>query len=289
MNLRHFFLPCLGGLFFSAALHAQVTIEKLAADPKLWPKEVKLTKAVPLQLFENGKQTGAIQATVGLAVRLKRVEATRLTIEIGSAAAVVPPDATDLLARVAAAPAPVVVAAPRVENFRTGWKMPRGKWTVVSDTEIAQLDVKDTVSNAYTAIPQSGKMEYRLKQRYFGGKSACTTIFIMSDAGGKLERGNGYLIADALNEKGKAEVSINKVINDGPRNVKTFPAEPANGVWIDLRITYDAATGVIEVTRNGKVLGSWTDPDPIKTGKDFSIGTCLTKAVFKDIQVRSLP
>ena len=66
-------------------------------------------------------------------------------------------------------------------------------------------------------------------------------------------------------------------------------AVATDGTWIDLRITYDAAKGVIEITRNGRVLGSWTDPDPIKTGKDFSIGTCLTKAAFKDIHVRPLP
>jgi hypothetical protein len=109
----------------------------------------------------------------------------------------------------------------------------------------------------------------------------------MSDAGGRLERGNAYLIADALNEKGVAEVSINKVTNDSPRSMKKFLADPINGQWIDLRITYDATTGLIEVTRNGKVLGSWTDPEPIKAGKDFSLGTCLTKAAFKDVQVRS--
>ncbi len=287
MNVRPFFL-LLTTLLCTARLQAQFTIEQLAADPKLWPAEIKLTQVVPLQLYQNGKKTGTMQGTVGLAVRLKRVEAARLTIEIANAVAFVPPGATDLLARMAALP-PAPVVAPPVGNFRTGWKMPRGKWTVVSDTEIAQMDVKDTVSSAYTTIPQSGKMEYRLKQRYFGGKSACTTIYIMCDAGERLERGNGYLIADALNEKGKAEVSIYKVVNDGPRSMKTFPAEAANGVWIDLRIICDTGTGVIEVTRNGRVVGSWTDPDPIKTGKDFSIGTCLTKAAFKDIQVRSLP
>ena len=38
-----------------------------------------------------------------------------------------------------------------------------------------------------------------------------------------------------------------------------------------------------------KVPGSWTDPEPLKTGRDFSIGTCMTKASFKDIAVRPLP
>jgi hypothetical protein len=71
--------------------------------------------------------------------------------------------------------------------------------------------------------------------------------------------------------------------------MKVFPADAANGAWIDLRITYDAARGLMEITRNGKVLGSWTDADPIKSGKDFSLGTCLTKAGFKEVQVRPLP
>ena len=288
MNFKATFTTTLGAFFLAAALHAQVTIEQLAADERLWPREVKLTQAVTLQLFTDGRESGSLQGNVGMTLRVRRVEVARLTVELGTALAVLPPTATDLLARAALA-APATVAAHGPQSFRTDWKMPRGQWTVISDTEIEQRDPKDTVANAFKAIPQSGRMEYRLKQRYVGGKSACTTIYIMCDAGEKLERGNGYLIADALNEKGRAEVSINKVVNDGPRNMKTFPAEPANGAWIDLRITYDAAKGVIEITRNGRVLGSWTDPDPIKTGKDFSIGTCLTKAAFKDIQVRPLP
>lgn len=288
MNFRATFATATGVLFLASALHAQVTIEQLAADERLWPREVRLTQAVPLQLFENGRESGSLQGNVGMTLRVRRVEVTRLTVELGTALAVIPPAATDLLARAALA-APATVPAHGPQNFRTGWKMPKGQWTVISDTEIEQRDPKDTVSNAFKAIPQSGRMEYRLKQRYVGGKSACTMIYIMCDAGEKLERGNCYLIADALDDKGRAEVTINKVLNNGPRNMKTFPTESANGQWIDTRITYDAATGVIEITRNGRVLGSWKDPEPIRTGKDFSLGTCLTRAAFKDLQVRPLP
>jgi hypothetical protein len=187
--------------------------------------------------------------------------------------------------RVVATPAP----AARFDSFRSGWKMVRGKWVVVSDTEIEQRDNKDGVSNAYKSIPQSGKMEYRLKQKYYGGKSACTTIYIMCDDGDKTERGNGYLIADSLNEKGHAEVVILKVTNDKTKEMKKLPSTAVNGQWMDLRITYDSTTGVIAITRNGTALGSWTDPEPIKEGRDFSLGTCMTKASFKEIEVRPLP
>ncbi len=288
MNFRSWCIPTFGALFFSAALHAQVTIEQLAADPRLWPREVKLTQALPLTLFTDGRESGSMQGNVGMVLRVRRVEIARLTVELGAAVAMIPPAATDLLARAALA-TPATVPAHGPQNFRTDWKMPKGQWTVISDTEIEQRDPKDTVSNAFKAIPQSGRMEYRLKQRYVGGKSACTMIYIMCDAGEKIERGNCYLIADALDDKGRAEVTINKVLNNGPRLMKTLPTESANGQWIDLRITYDAATGVIEITRNGRVLGSWKDPEPIKTGKDFSLGTCLTRAGFKDLQVRPLP
>jgi hypothetical protein len=114
-------------------------------------------------------------------------------------------------------------------------------------------------------------MEYRLKERYFGGKSACTTIYIMCDDGDKVERGNGYLIADALNEKGHAEVTILKVTNDKTKEMQKLESSPVNGQWIDLQITFDTESGVLAVERNGKALGSWTDPDPIKSGKDFSL------------------
>ena len=179
--------------------------------------------------------------------------------------------------------------AGKFEDVRTGWKMPKGRWVATGPGEIEQHDTKETCSNAFKAIPQTGKMEYRLKQKYTKGKSACTTIYFMSDDGAKLERGNAYMIADYFDEKGKAEVSINRIVNDGaPQTKAAFPVDGISGQWIDLRITYDADTGKITVERNGKPVGEWTDPEPIKTGKDFSVGTCMAKASFKDMLVQPL-
>ena len=104
--------------------------------------------------------------------------------------------------------------AAKFESVRTGWKMVRGKWVVTGETEIEQRDNKDGVSNAYKSIPQSGKTEYRAKYKYNGGKSACVTIYIMCDDGDKTERGNAYLLVDALNEKGRAEFVFVKVTDD---------------------------------------------------------------------------
>jgi len=288
MHARAAFTFLLGVLFFTATLRAAVTLEQVAADERMWPKEVKLTQAVTLQLYDNGKESGSVQANAGMTLQVRRVEVARVTVALGTALAVVPPGATDLLARAALA-APTTVPAHGLQNFRADWKMPKGQWSVVSDGEIEQRDARDTVANAFKAIPQSGRMEYRLKLRYLAGKSACAMIYIMCSAGGKLERGNCYLIADAQNEKGQAEVSINRVINDGPRRMKAFPTDAANGQWIDLRILYDAGTGLMEISRNGRVLGTWSDPEPLKTGKDFSLGTCLTKGGFKEVLVRPLP
>ncbi len=310
MSLRPLLLFAFGFLLLGADLRADVTIEQVVANPKLWPREVKLTKSTPIQYFENGRPSGATQGSVGLVVRVTRVDATRLLIQIGNATAAVASERDGssyacLGARRRATPGTVpapggpaasaattntAAASPQhFDSFRTGWKMPRGKWVVTGDTEIEQHDNKDGVSNAYKSIPQSGKMEYKLKQKYFGGKSACTTIYIMCDDGEKTERGNGYLIADALNEKGHAEITILKVTDDKTKEMKKLASTPVNGQWIDLRITYDSTSGVVEITRNGKVLGSWTDPEPITSGKDFSLGTCMTKAGFKEIEVHPMP
>lgn len=292
MNLRHFLLLALGMSALGSTLRAQTTIEQMAADPKLWPREVKLTQAAPIQIWENGRPSGSTQGTVGMVLKVKKVEVGRLTVEAGSGFGTVAPAATDILARAPGA-APVAAAggtaAGKFESVRTGLKMVRGKWVVVGETEIEQHDNKDGVSNAYKSIPQNGKMEYRAKYKYSGGKSACVTIYIMCDDGDKTERGNAYLLVDALNEKGHAEFVIVRVTDDKTKDVKKLESTPVNGQWIDFRATYDSATGVIEITRNGKVLGSWTDPEPLKTGKDFSIGTCMTKASFKEIEVRPLP
>ncbi len=175
------------------------------------------------------------------------------------------------------------------DDVRAGWNVKRGRWKAAGITQLDQSDTKDNCSNAWKAIAQNGRTEYRLKEMFFKGENACTTTYIMSDDGAKLERGTAYLIADYLDNKGKAEVSVTKVVNDGMKDSKSWPVPGVSGQWIDLRIVYDPATGELAVERNGKPVGAWTDPDPIKAGKAFSIGTCMTKASFKDISVRSLP
>ena len=290
MNFRHLFFLAVGIFALGATLRAQTTIEQMAADPKLWPREVKLTQAAPIQLWENGRPSGSAQGTVGMTLKVKKVEAGRLTVETNSATGfgIVAPAATDILTRLpGAAPAPA--GAGKFESMRTGVKMVRGKWVVTGETEIEQHDAKDGVSNAYKSIPQTGRLEYRAKYKYTGGKNSGITIYIMCDDADKTERGNAYLLVDGNDDKSHGQFIINRVTDDKTKDMKKFDCPPAGGQWIDFRATYDADTGTVEITRNGKVLGSWTDPSPLKEGKHFSIGTYMTHASFKDLEVHPLP
>ncbi len=294
MNFHRFLLAPLAVFAMAATLRAQTTVEQMAADPKLWPREVKLTQAGPIQMWENGRPSGSTPGTVGMILKVKKVEAGRLTIETGSGTGfgMVASTATDILTRVPGA-APAVAAggtpAGKFESMRTGVKMVRGKWVVVSETELEQHDAKDGVSNAYKAIPQTGKMEYRAKYKYTGGRNSGITIYIMCDDADKTERGNAYLLVDGNDEKSHGQFIINRVTDDKTKDMRKFDCPPAGGQWIDFRATYDAGTGTVEITRNGKVLGSWTDPSPLKEGKHFSIGTYMTRANFKDMEVHPLP
>jgi len=292
MNLRHLTSLALGMFTLGTTLSAQVTIEQMAADPKLWPAEVKIIQAAPIQLWENGRPSGSVQGTVGMTVRVKKVEPGRLTIESGSAMGSIAPAATDILTRAPGA-APGAAAGGKTtghfESMRTGLKMVRGKWVVIGETEIEQHDPKDGVSNAYKSIPQTGKMEYRAKYKYTGGRNSGITIYIMCDDADKTERGNAYLLVDGNDDKAHGQFIINRVTNDKTKDMKKFDVPAAGGQWIDFRATYDTATGTVEITRNGKVLGSWTDPEPLTTGRDVSIGTYMTLASFKEIEVHPLP
>ncbi len=288
MNLRHLLTLAAVMLALGTTLRAQVTIEQMAADPKLWPAEVKIIQAATIQLWENGRPSGSVQGTVGTVVQVKKVEPGRLTIQSGTAVGSIVPTATDILTRVPGA-APAAAAAGKPESMRTGVKLVRGKWTVTADNEIEQHDTKDGVSNAYKVIPQTGKMEYRAKYKYTGGRNSGITIYIMCDDADKTERGNAYLLVDGNDDKAHGNFIINRVTDDKTKDMKKFDVPSAGGQWVDFRATYDSATGTVEVTRNGKVLGSWTDPSPLKDGKHFSIGTYMTHASFKDIEVHPLP
>ena len=310
----------------SSLAAADFSLSSIAADKRLWPSEVHLTQPAPLKLMgANGQEIGSTLGQAGLLLKVLRIEPTRLLVQFGTSSAVVDASVTDLLKQSEAMaqriqstsapsqPAPALSPTPEISSasaplepkggskvetgskagkiisFKTGWVMKQGDWRVASDTEIGQSDPKSACTNAYIPFPQSGKMEFRMQEKYRMLDRSCNTIYIFCSDGEQAERGTSYMIADFINKQGGAEVSVTRFTNNKRKVIQTFkPVDRVVNQWIDLVIVYDANIGRMNITRNGKLVGTCTDPDPIKEGKDFSIGTCRTPGEYKDIQIRSL-
>lgn len=91
------FLPVSGQI-------AASSLADLAQHSEKWPAQLTLKTDVHLSILSNGKVVGSIVAPEGSSVDLVAVTGTGLVVRVGSAEATVPPEQTDLWARLAAVP-----------------------------------------------------------------------------------------------------------------------------------------------------------------------------------------
>lgn len=102
-------LPCL----FAGALMAAPTLDRLAADPQLWPAEVAVTSATRGTVIKDGKPAGMMLVGAGSKIAVTGIAADGVTGKLGGTTVKVAVDRTDLLRRnasAAAAPATVETA-----------------------------------------------------------------------------------------------------------------------------------------------------------------------------------
>ena len=83
-----------------------ISLEQIAANRALWPKNVTLKKQTVFPAVLNGKEAGKITVSAGTAVQLYRVENQRLAVVYNGGGAWVQVEETDLLDRVRATQAP---------------------------------------------------------------------------------------------------------------------------------------------------------------------------------------
>lgn len=100
-----------------ASLLRAVTLEEIAADPKLWPTEVTVTATTKATEIKNGQPAGMMLVGAGKKLTVSGIAADGVTGKLGGATVRVPVDKTDLSRRldpnfVPEEPAPVAEAAP---------------------------------------------------------------------------------------------------------------------------------------------------------------------------------
>ena len=83
----------------SVSLSRAVTLEELAADPKLWPTEVTVTATTKATQIRNGQPAGAMLVGGGKKITVTAITAEGITGKLGGATVRVPAEKTDLVHR----------------------------------------------------------------------------------------------------------------------------------------------------------------------------------------------
>jgi nucleoredoxin len=106
-------------VWLSVSLSRAVTLEQVAADPKLWPAEVIVTATTKATQIRNGQPAGAVLVGAGKKLTITGIAADGVTGKLGGTTVRVAADKTDLLRRLDPAHAPdpaPEAAAPATET-----------------------------------------------------------------------------------------------------------------------------------------------------------------------------
>jgi YD repeat-containing protein len=108
-------------------------------------------------------------------------------------------------------------------------------------------------------------------------------MHIMASDGSQSQRGNSYLIWQS-----NAIMQVYETINNTLTWRKDFSSLPAQfGETHVYEVLYDA--GRLDIWRNGKYVGNWTDTTPLTSGSFISLRTNAAHVSFDDVMMQGDP
>ncbi|MCI0556237.1 MAG: DUF6443 domain-containing protein, partial [Anaerolineae bacterium] len=168
------------------------------------------------------------------------------------------------------------------DGTASGWTANSGTWAAGNGV-YTQSNTTNTNTNSYRSCTQAGKQYYRWKVSFIGGPNRAAGMHIMASDGSQTQRGNSYLIWQS-NSIMQVYESINNTLY--ARQSFSFPAQ--TGETHVYEVLYDA--GRLDIWRNGKYVGSWTDTiTPLTSGAFISLRTNTTHASFDEVMVQGDP
>jgi N-acetyl-anhydromuramyl-L-alanine amidase AmpD len=158
-----------------------------------------------------------------------------------------------------------------------------GSWSINAGT-LKQTDSVNANTNIYLPLTQNLSNRYlyqfKIRMNTLSGNRRFGFHFF-ADSGSADNRGNSYFIWFRANTSGSNTLEFYKCSWSSGSNINTQvkvidPVTTVKGQWYDIKIIYDRISGEIDVFRDDKLLGSYTDPSPLSTGKymGFRTGSC---------------
>jgi hypothetical protein len=176
-----------------------------------------------------------------------------------------------------------------LSTFNTGypidWTTTSTYW-VVENGEYSQSDLTNQNTNSFIRYyKQSGRQYYRWKITFVEGSIMAGLHFMVSDSVAS-QRGNAYLIWQY-----KDAIRLYKSTNNNLATIMDFTGEGENGKTYTYEVLYNPSTGRMDLWRDGKYLGNWTDTPTTKitSGKYLCLRTNKTHAHFDDVIAQGEP
>jgi hypothetical protein len=165
------------------------------------------------------------------------------------------------------------------------WIVSSGEWRIDGDTIISESP-SNTNTNAYMQLAQIGPMmtyEWTVK---FGETTvafgpAAGMHFLGNDATNAF-RGISYCVF-----QDKTFIRLYRTTGSALGKVGDFPTpEVSVGDVHSYKVTFDTTTGLLTIYRNGELVGSWTDKEPL-TGNVVSLRAGGSVAEFSNVRITS--
>jgi hypothetical protein len=156
---------------------------------------------------------------------------------------------------------------------------------------LIQSDSTVTNTNIYTALKQTLSNRYlyhfkaRLTSQNYGSEERRFGLHFFCDSANLSERGNSYFV---YFRQENSQMEFYKCVNNSTVTETEIDTGIVTNVgqWYDIKIAFDRTTGNIDVYRDNKYLGTYTDPHPLTTAGNFiSFRTGNAKVDFDSLEV----
>lgn len=162
------------------------------------------------------------------------------------------------------------------------WTINTGTWNINTNT-LYQSDQVSTNTNIYTPLTQNNQSYlYHFKMKINGiGTNKRAGIHFFCDNPTQINRGNSYMVyfRDDNNTVQIYKCTANVISAPLTNDAVTIPTN----TWFDVKILYDATTGIITVYKDNIQVSTYTDASPFTSGSYFSLRSGECEAYYDDI------
>jgi|LSQX01.1.fsa_nt_gb hypothetical protein len=159
-----------------------------------------------------------------------------------------------------------------------------GTWSVEGDV-IKNTDLSSANTNAYASVAQSGEVltyEWTVKfnsTTFSLGPAA--GMHILANEATSNNRGNSYLVF-----QDKEFIRLYRASGGSLPKVNDYATPVVSvGDKLTYKVVFNTKTGLMQIYRDGELIGTYTDPAPFKSGSYISLRTNGTAAEFSNIKV----